>query len=99
MKLKINNKEWEIIELENDEFHKTRDSYNSEEHSQINDDNFIFGFCLYSHHKIYLNKNQCYEELKSTLIHELIHAWLWSCGASYIEYTEDSLCDTVAASY
>jgi Zn-dependent peptidase ImmA (M78 family) len=97
MKFKINNKAWEIIEIDNDKFYETREIYLKQEHSEVRDENFVFGFCLYSHHKIYLNKNQCKEELKATLIHELIHAWLWSHGASYSSYCEDALCDTVSA--
>lgn len=98
-KFKINNKHWEIIELENEDFIATRNDYKLEEHSKPDDGNFVFGFCVYRYHKIYLNKAQCIDEKKSTLIHELTHAWLWTCGASYTQYEEEAVCDTISASY
>lgn len=99
MKFEINKCVWKIVELEKDNFYKTRKKIIEEEEEAIADEKYIFGFCCYSNHKIYLNKNQCNDEKKRTLIHELIHCWLWSYGASYTSYGEEALCDTVASSY
>lgn len=99
MKFEINNSKWEIIQLENKKFYDIRRKLKEQEEQAIEDENFVFGFTCYSNHKIYLNKNQCNEELKRTLIHELTHCWLWSYGASYSSYSEEAVCETLSASY
>lgn len=99
MKFKINNKQWEIIELEREYFYETRKSLAEEDRNVFQEHGTIFGTTDLAYHKIYLNKGQTQDELKSTLIHELTHTWLWSNGASYTSYEEEALCDTVSASY
>lgn len=99
MKFTINNSEWEIIELNKEEFLKTKKKLDEEMIEKSEENSFVLGFCDNVHHKIYLNKYICKDELKRTLIHELGHCWLWSYGASYNGYSEDALCDTLSSSF
>lgn len=97
MQFKINNKTWEIKELDNKAFIELIEKLKEEQSLQY--EGLVLGFCDYASHSIYLNNYQCEEEKKATLTHELIHCWLWSHGASYMSYSEDAVCDTVSASY
>lgn len=97
MKFIINNTNWEIIELDNVTFHETRVKKFKEQREKVKETEFILGFCDFSQHQIYLNKYLCKEEKRRTLIHELVHCFLWVNGASYTSYVEDAVCDTVAA--
>lgn len=99
MKFKINNNSWLIRELCNIDFQEIRKKLGGEQNVPVEEGAFVFGFCDYASHTIYLNDYQCEEEKKMTLIHELIHCWLWSHGASYTSYCEDALCDTVSSSH
>lgn len=99
MRFKLNNHTWEIIELNNDIFHETRRKDGIMQNEKLNDTFFSYGYTNPLNQKIYLNSIQCEEQLKFTLMHELCHCWLWTMGSSYESYTEDALCDTVAASY
>lgn len=99
MKFKINNLDWEIIKLDNCAFHELRRELGKQQNEQLREDMFCYGFTNPVEQKIYLNTILCEQQLRQTLIHELIHCWLWSYGASYTSYSEDALCDTVSASY
>lgn len=95
----LNNISWSIIELENKRFLELRKELGEEQNCPVEPNSFVYGFCDYASHRIFLNSYQCISEKKRTLIHELVHCWLWSHGASYTSYCEDALCDTVSSSH
>lgn len=99
MEFTINKLKWEIKELSNEEIHDLRIELGLKQYEEINEHVFNLGFTDNTQQKIYLNSTLNKQQLKNTLIHELVHAWLWSVGASYTQYCEDALCDTVSASY
>ena len=99
MEFYANGLKWEIIKEDNDRFHEIRREKGREQNEQIKDDLFCYGFTNPVEQKIYLNGILCEQQLRQTLIHELVHCWLWSIGASYTTYCEDAVCDTVSASY
>lgn len=97
MTFEINGLRWYIVELDYEAYEEKHKKLCEEQYD--NNESFTFGCCNFASHEIFLNKYVCREELKKTLIHELVHCWLWSYGARYSIYYEDALCDTVAASY
>lgn len=99
MKFEINKNIWQIITLEPSEFYKERKRMAEEDRNVFQKNGAILGTTDVAFHIIYLNKQQHKDELRKTLIHELGHCWLWSNGASYTEYCEDALCDTISSSY
>ena len=99
MKFKMNNKIWEILQLPREEFYQVREEISIEDRKEFPKTTCLFGFADLMKHKIYLNDSLCKDELRTTLIHELVHSYLWSYGCSYTEYTEDAVCDTVSASF
>lgn len=64
MKIKINNISWEIVKA------KSTDDIMREK----------WGCCVYTEHRIYLLHDMRREQLLSTLIHELVHAYEYSFG-------------------
>lgn len=95
----INNLNWKIIKLPNEELQELRKKIGEEQNTKYNEDSWYYGFCDCAHHTIYISDYVCLEEQRRTLIHELTHAWLWSHGASYAQYCEDAVCDIVASIY
>ena len=58
-----------------------------------------FGLTVHKERKIYINSDLCLQERYRTLIHELMHAWMWVTGnANHEEYNEDHICEMVASS-
>lgn len=92
MKFKMNNREWEIEEIEQERFFPT-----SDEKEQGN----CFGLCDYEQQKIYLWKDLCREQKRQTLMHELLHCYI----GSYISFedidsfNEDVMCNISANSH
>lgn len=99
MRFIINDMEWEIKGLYFDDFYNQRKNSQLKDRTEFDEHGMIFGYTELAQHKIYLNLEQCHDELIKTLIHELGHCWLWSYGASYTSYSEDALCDTISASF
>lgn len=59
----------------------------------------FFGLTIFSEHKIWINKDICFDQKIKTLKHELTHCYIWSFGlGSILNYTEEMVCDIVSAS-
>lgn len=98
MKFKMNNREWEIIELSQEEIRKHIEEYkydgNPEEKGKY------FGQTYYDEQKIYLDKDLHKEQKRQTLMHELMHCYIGSYLATNNNgYTEEYLCDISANSH
>jgi len=85
MKIKINNLEWKIEEVE------TRSS------ELMVDGNQCFGVCKFHSQEIFLDATLKSDKLCSTLRHELTHAFLYCYMLeSKKTYTEEEVCEFVA---
>lgn len=94
MDFEINNEEWKIKLINKDII---KDRYNEEFNSEST---FVFGLTIYSQNEIWINKDMCKAQQLKTLWHELTHCYLWSFGLTNApHYTEEMVCDIVAASY
>lgn len=92
MKIKINNVEWEIKELTNEEMNEFISKYRKYE-----DYEYYCGYTSYIKHVILLNKIA--ENNEHTLYHELVHAYLYSYGLYDFEtYSEEDVCNIASRS-
>lgn len=89
MKFKMNEREWEIKEIDQKEFESTE----AEEGN-------VFGECNYVKQKIYLWKDLHEEAKRRVLIHELIHCYI-GCYVSYEDmvWNEDNFANICANSH
>lgn len=87
MKFTMNNREWEILEVEQKEM---CDLYGEE----VSNYNKYFGITVPEEHKIYLWNDIPLEEKRKTLIHELTHCYLFSyISFNNINFSIDDFCD------
>lgn len=92
-KFRINDDEWEIIQVDKDKIRNRLNKDNEE------DAIFVFGLTIFSEHKIWINEDVCTEQKIKTLKHELTHCYIWSYGLGSVpHYTEEMVCDIVSAS-
>lgn len=60
---------------------------------------FLYGMCVYNHKEIQLTKEQCIDQKKNTLKHELTHCWLFENGYAFRdEYKSEEVCHISACS-
>ena len=85
---------YEIIEISKEELYKR-----NEERGKEGRDYFPYGLTCHYERKIYINKEICDKEKERTLIHELMHAWMYITANAYQEnYNEEHICEMVASS-
>lgn len=92
MKFKMNNRTWEIKEVDKDWL---LEEYKKEYENGI----YCFGLTRYSKQTIYLNNELCNDVKKQTLYHELMHCYLWSYSHTFNEISEEGMCDISANSH
>lgn len=87
MKFKINNKQWIIKEVGEEEFCKVGIEFKD-----------AYGLCTAMNKTIYIKKNHPDISLKETIIHELVHAHLDSFGlkGNFEPMAEENLCEFIA---
>lgn len=95
MKFKMNDRDWEIIELDQDEMRKTFKKYDGEPK-----EGRYFGLTYMDDGIIYIDKDLCIGQKKQTLLHELMHCYI----GCYIDtsdntYNEEALCNISANSH
>lgn len=92
MKFKMNDRDWEIIEVDQN---KMRELENDE-----NEKNTYFGLTVYESQIIYLWDGLHPQQKRQTLIHELFHCYV-GCYYSFQEtaYTEELVCNLVGNSH
>ena len=88
MQFEINNMQWYIMEINNEEM----------QYEYGKNDSFTHGITIYSENMIYLNKET--PEMYRTLKHELMHVWLYAFGhvQDDKEFTNEDVCEIVASS-
>lgn len=94
MKFKMNNHEWEIIEIPSDEIKNVFEKYADEQTL------YVYGLTLYDSHKIYINKEMCYDMKRKTIMHELMHCYKEEYVSLELEsIDEETLCNISANSH
>lgn len=95
MKFKMNNREWEIAEISQEDIRKTFTKFDGEPQPGR-----YFGLTCFDSYKIYLDKDICLEQKKQTLKHELMHCYI-GCYISLdtLKCGEEDLCDISANSH
>lgn len=95
MKFKMNNRDWEIIELSQDEIRQHLKDYKYDGDPQ---EGKYFGQTYMDEQKIYLDKDLHIQQKKQTLMHELMHCYigcfLFENGKEH--YTEEDICNISA---
>ncbi len=95
MKFKINNREWKIIELSQEEIRQKIKNYDG----TIEETGQYFGTTHPKYQVIYIDKNLHIQQKRQTLLHELMHCYLVSYLFDMNNLTEENLCDISACSH
>lgn len=101
MKFKINNREWVIEELSQEEIKKIQNTRRANEEENVKSiDTRYYGITYTDIQKIYIDEDLPKDRKKATLIHELTHCYI----VSYIthlekQYSEEDVADIVSNSY
>lgn len=97
MKFEMNNREWEIIELSQEEIREKIREYKYDGEPK---EGRYFGLTYLDNSKIYIDKDLCLDQKKQTLKHELMHCYI-GCYLFNIEkeYTEEDLCNISSNSH
>ncbi len=101
MKFKINNREWSIAEITQEEIKIKQNQRRANEEENIKSlDTRYYGITYTDIQKIYIDKDLPIDRKKATLIHELTHCYI----VNYIthldkEYTEEDVADIVSNSH
>ena len=92
-KFYMNDEEWTIEEKDN-EFILEEYNKNREDKAR-----YMFGLTSFPNRKIYLNSEvTSTAQKKRTLMHELMHAYLWSVGVcNFVQFDEEDVCNFSAA--
>ena len=101
MKFKINNREWEIIELSQEEIKTIQNKRrNNEEEDLKSVDTRYFGLCLFDCQTIYLDKDLHDETKKQSLRHELMHCYInVFINHEEMTFSEEMICNISANSH
>lgn len=97
MKFKINNREWEIKELSQEEIRQHMIEYKYSGKPQLGK---YYGQTYFDEEKIYIDKDLSKGQKRQTLLHELMHCYI----GCYLfqnnkDYTEEELCNISASSH
>lgn len=97
MKFKMNDREWEIIELSQEEIREKIREYKYDGEPK---EGRYFGLTYLDNSKIYIDKDLCLDQKKQTLKHELMHCYI-GCYLFNVEkeYTEEDLCNISSNSH
>lgn len=101
MKFKINNMNWEIEEISQEEIKTMQNERKAKDEENVKSlDWRYYGITYHDDLKIYIDKNLHADRKKKTLIHELTHCYI----NSYIthqdkNYNEEDIADIVSNSY
>lgn len=94
MKFKMNNHEWEIKEISREEIKRI---FEEEMNEQVL---YVYGLTKYDNHKIYINKDLCFDMKRKTLMHELMHCYKEEYVSLELDsIDEETLCNLSANSH
>ena len=102
MKFKMNDVEFEIIELEQLEYKKLRIEEDERDGCKASDTE-LGVYLGATHHKIckiFLDKNQPEDRKRRTLLHELMHCYIYEyIGHSEMHFSDEDIADICANSH
>lgn len=92
MKFKMNNRDWEIIEVDQKKMRELE--------KDTDEKNTYYGLTVYDMQIIYIWEDLHPQQKRQTLIHELFHSYI-GCYYSFQEtvYTEELVCNLVGNSH
>ena len=94
MKFKMNDSDWEIIELPSDEIKIIYEKYAGEQTL------YVYGLTQYDSHKIYINEEMCFDMKRKTIMHELMHCYKEEYVSLELDsIDEETLCNISANSH
>ena len=98
MKFKMNDREWEIIELSQEDVQKHFKDYKWDGEPLKGK---YFGLTYFDEQKIYIDKDLHVQQKVQTLLHELMHCYIGSYLSSSQEqmFNEELVCDISANSH
>ena len=92
MKFKINNRDWEIIEVNQTKMR--------EEQKDTDENNEYYGLTVYSKQIIYLWEDLPQQQKRQTLLHELFHCYIGVyISFQDLQLTEETICNISANSH
>lgn len=98
MKFKMNDRDWEIIELSQE---KIREKFREYKYDGEPKEGKYFGLTYIDTQKIYIDKDLHVQQKVQTLLHELMHCYIGSylsCSQEQM-FNEELLCDISANSH
>lgn len=98
MKFKINDREWIIKEVSQEEFWRDEgleEKIGTPEYNTT----YHFGRCLYKTQEIWIWKDISKEQKRKTLYHELMHCYIYCYLCDGIQFDEEGLCNISAKSH
>ena len=102
MKFKMNDVEFEIIEMEQLEYKNLRVEEDGKDGCKVSDTE-LGVYLGATHHKtckIYLDKNQPEDRKRRTLLHELMHCYIYEyIGHSEMQFSDEDIADICANSH
>lgn len=101
MKFKINNMNWEITEISQEEIKTMQNKRKAKDEENIKSlDWRYYGITYHDDLKIYIDKDLAPDRKRRTLIHELTHCYINSfITHQEQEYNEEDVADIVSNSY
>lgn len=93
MTFTMNDEKWEIKEVDKQYL---IDRYNKEHEEPCT---YAFGLCDYPNHIIWITDELCVDQKRRTLLHELMHCYLWCYGANIDNLHEENICDYSASAH
>lgn len=92
MTFKMNNRTWKIAK-------KPSEWMLEELKKESPESTYCFGMTKYAQQTIYINEEPCLEVQRQTLLHELVHCYLWSYAYNFSQISEEGMCDIYANSH
>lgn len=98
MNFKINNRDWKIIELSQEEMRNVIKNYKYDGEPK---EGKYFGLTYIDSQVIYIDKDLCKQQKRNTLLHELMHCYIgcYLFSNSHDYYTEEDLCNISSCSH
>lgn len=96
MKFKMNDREWEIVEVNQAKMKELLEEHND----QINEYGKYFGLTYIDDNMIYLAEEICKDQKRLSLMHELMHCYISCYISNGIEnFDEEMVCNISANSH
>lgn len=97
MNFKMNDRDWTIMELSQDEMRNVIENYKYDGEPK---EGKYFGLTYIDSQIIYIDEDLCKQQKRQTLLHELMHCYIGSyLFSNSRDYTEEDLCNISSCSH